>query len=300
MRVRLRPDDEHVGDRRIGDPHLGAGEDDSRPATFWARVRMLPGSEPASGSVRPKQPTHSPVASLGRYFLRCSSDAVGVDRVHHEARLDRHRRAVAAVDALDRAGDQAVADVAEAGAAIFVRDGRAEQAELAHLAHDLAVETLVEIGRGHARLQLLLRIAFGRVADEPLLVGQLVIEIERIRPVERQDGRLAHVRCAPLSSEVAGALTACGAARHPRRQSFLATFAPPLPPKLCFSVSPTLMCRLRSRNSSMMIDGLGAVGEEQQAVALAVVLNALSTSSVIEVFAARAIFDERGPSRRRR
>ncbi len=29
---------------------------------------MLPGSEPWSGSVRPKQPIHSPLASLGRYF----------------------------------------------------------------------------------------------------------------------------------------------------------------------------------------------------------------------------------------
>ena len=71
-----------------------------------------------------------------------------------------------------------------------MRDGRAEQAELAHLAHDLAVEPLVEIGGGHARLQLLLRIALGRVADEPLLVGQLVIEVERVLPVERQELRL--------------------------------------------------------------------------------------------------------------
>ena len=76
-----------------------------------------------------------------------------------------------------------------------MRDGRAEQAELAHLAQDLAVEMLVEIGGGDARLQLLLRIALGRVADEPLLVGQLMVEIERIRPVERKDGRLAHVKC---------------------------------------------------------------------------------------------------------
>ena len=74
-----------------------------------------------------------------------------------------------------------------------MRDGRAEQAELAHLAHDLAVEILVEIGLGDARLQLLLRIGFRRVADHALLVGELVVEVERIGPVERQDGRLAHV-----------------------------------------------------------------------------------------------------------
>ena len=34
---------------------------------------MLPGSEPWSGSVRPKQPIHSPLASFGRYFRFCSS-----------------------------------------------------------------------------------------------------------------------------------------------------------------------------------------------------------------------------------
>jgi hypothetical protein len=38
-----------------------------------ARVIMLPGSEPWLGSVRPKQPIHSPVASLGRYFCFCAS-----------------------------------------------------------------------------------------------------------------------------------------------------------------------------------------------------------------------------------
>ncbi len=38
-----------------------------------ARVIMLPGSEPWFGSVRPKQPIHSPVASLGRYFCLSAS-----------------------------------------------------------------------------------------------------------------------------------------------------------------------------------------------------------------------------------
>ena len=34
---------------------------------------MLAGSEPGFGSVRPKQPIHSPVASFGRYFCFCAS-----------------------------------------------------------------------------------------------------------------------------------------------------------------------------------------------------------------------------------
>ena len=36
------------------------------PLTGFARVRIAPGSEPASGSVRPKQPMSSPEASFGR------------------------------------------------------------------------------------------------------------------------------------------------------------------------------------------------------------------------------------------
>jgi hypothetical protein len=43
------------------------------PATFSARVTIEPGSEPKSGSVRPKQPISSAVASLGRYFFFCAS-----------------------------------------------------------------------------------------------------------------------------------------------------------------------------------------------------------------------------------
>jgi len=78
-----------------------------------------------------------------------------------------------------------------------VRDGRAEQAQLAEFAHDLAVEPFVEIGRRHPREQLLLREAFGGIAHEAFLVAQLVIEVERVGPVERKDGRLAHGVAAP-------------------------------------------------------------------------------------------------------
>ena len=43
------------------------------PSAGTARVFIPPGSEPWSGSVSPKQPTHSPVASRGRNFSRCAS-----------------------------------------------------------------------------------------------------------------------------------------------------------------------------------------------------------------------------------
>jgi len=40
-----------------------------------AVVRMEAASEPAPGSVRPMQPIHSPLASLGMYFFFCSGVA---------------------------------------------------------------------------------------------------------------------------------------------------------------------------------------------------------------------------------
>src|SRR5690606_42072915 len=43
------------------------------PSAF-ATVRIEDGSEPASGSVRPKQPISSPRARAGRYFAFCSSE----------------------------------------------------------------------------------------------------------------------------------------------------------------------------------------------------------------------------------
>ena len=291
MRVRLRPDDEHVGDRRIGDPHLGAGEHVAalhllRPRAHAARVRTgvwLGQAEAADPFAR---------GEPGQVLLALLLRAVGVDRVHHEARLDRHGRAVAAVDALDRAGDQAVADVAEAGAAIFRRDGRAEQAELAHLGEDLAVEPLIEIGRGDARLQLLLRIALGRVADEALLVGQLMIEVERIRPVERQDCRLGH-EFSPGMWKSRGSLAGALALRQ---SGHLPVPVAPRP-KLRFSVSMKDLWMLRSRSSANLGSGLVRFGRNSTRCAVALGVEDIVGIEADRRARIRAILDERGPVR---
>ena len=44
------------------------------PGTFLATVRIDAGSDPPSGSVRPKQPMIRPAAMPGRYLRRCSSE----------------------------------------------------------------------------------------------------------------------------------------------------------------------------------------------------------------------------------
>ena len=43
------------------------------PSTARAREFMLPGSEPESGSVSPKQPMASPFASRGSHICFCAS-----------------------------------------------------------------------------------------------------------------------------------------------------------------------------------------------------------------------------------
>ena len=60
----------------------------------------------------------------------------------------------------------------------------AEEAHLAHLVHDVAVEALVAEGGFHPRHQLVLGEIPRRVADHAFLVGQLAFEVERVFPVE--------------------------------------------------------------------------------------------------------------------
>src|SRR3546814_17104995 len=91
---------------------------------------------------------------------------MGVYWVHDQGGLDAHRRAVAAVDALDLARDQAVGDVIDAGAAIAL-DRRAQDTEFAAFVHDFPVEPLVAVGLQERPTHLLLPILPRKVPDQP-------------------------------------------------------------------------------------------------------------------------------------
>ena len=112
---------------------------------------MPPGSEPASGSVSPKQPIHSPGRELRQVFSPLAFVAVGPDRIHDERRLHAHHRAIAGIDALHLARDQPVGDIGGAGAAVVLRQRQPEQPERAHLAKNLGVGLLFAIGLDDAR-----------------------------------------------------------------------------------------------------------------------------------------------------
>ena len=72
----------------------------------------------------------------------------------------------------------------DAGAAVLGRNGRAEQADLPHLLHDFLVEPLMAIGHEDARHQLVLGVSARGVANETLLLGQLLVQKERVVPYE--------------------------------------------------------------------------------------------------------------------
>ncbi|MGY3661463.1 hypothetical protein ACVJ19_008126 [Bradyrhizobium sp. USDA 376] len=189
MRGRLGPDHEHVGDRRVRDPHLAAGE--------AIAVRDLLGAGLHAGwvgaGVRLGQAEAAdPLAAgeLGQVLLALVLVAIGVDRIHHQRGLHRVHRAVAGIDPLDLARDEAIGDVARVGAAIFLRQRDADQAELTHLVEDLAVGLLFQIGLGDAGQQLVLGIGAGGVAHHTLVFGELLVEQERIVPLERSRSRL--------------------------------------------------------------------------------------------------------------
>src|SRR3546814_4750579 len=92
--VVLAPDDEDVGHRRVGDPHLGALQAIAAVDLAGAgRHAAGVGAEVGLGEAETADPFAG--RQLRQVLLALRLAAVGVDRVHDEARLHRHRRAIA-------------------------------------------------------------------------------------------------------------------------------------------------------------------------------------------------------------
>jgi hypothetical protein len=121
---------------------------------------------------------------LGQVLALLRLGAELVDRHHHQRALHAHHRAIARIDALDLARDQAVADVVQAGAAVGLRDRGPEQAERTHLAKDARFGLLVAKRLEHARQQAALTVFARGVAHLAFVIAELRIEQQRIFPIE--------------------------------------------------------------------------------------------------------------------
>jgi len=131
---------------------------------------------------------------LGQIFLFLRLGAEFEDRHHDQRGLHAHHRAVAGVDPLNLAGDQAVGHVVQARTAVLLRNRRAEQAEFAHLAEDRHVGRAIAKRFGDPRQQLVLTVSLGGFAHHALVVAELGLQQERVLPIECRVGHAGSPR----------------------------------------------------------------------------------------------------------
>ena len=183
MRFGFGPNDEHIRDRRVRDPHF-------RAVQHITARRFLGGGLHAArirAGIRLGQTETADQGAggkAGEVFALLRLGAIGVDGIHHERGLHRHHRAVARIDPLDLAGDKAIGDIARAKAAEFLGYVHTQKPSLAHLAEDRGIGFLVTVGGDDARLELVLRESLGRIAQHPFVFGQLVLKAQGVGPVE--------------------------------------------------------------------------------------------------------------------
>ena len=131
------------------------------PSSSAARVRTLPASDPASGSVRPKAPSFAPEHRSGRSASFCSCEpkrwigCVPSDVWAHIVMATLESTRVSSSTA------SAYCSVVPPAAADLLGERDAHPPELAHLGHDLVGEALLPVellGRGRDLLH-------GEVAD---------------------------------------------------------------------------------------------------------------------------------------
>ena len=210
MRLGPDPDDEDVRQRRVRDPHLSAVEDIA--VCGLLRGGFHPRGVGAGIGFGQAEATDEPAfGEAGEVAALLRLGPVGVKRIHHEARLHRHHRAVAGIDPLDLARNEAVGHVARAETAVFFGDGRAEKARLAHLGEDVGVGRLSAVGLGHAGGEAVFGKGAGGIAQEALVLGEEVVEAERIGPVEGPE--VGPMACGPGGVDGGGLVHGGGSLR---------------------------------------------------------------------------------------
>ncbi len=121
---------------------------------------------------------------LGQILLLLLFTAKFVDRHHHQRGLHTHHRTVTGINALDFTGDKTVADIVQAASAVLGRNGCTQQAQLAHFAEDFHVGLLVTERVQHPRHEFVLAVLACTVTHHALFFSQLLIQQQRIFPVE--------------------------------------------------------------------------------------------------------------------
>ena len=145
-----------------------------------AVVSIAATSDPAAGSVRPKQPELLALRHRRQVALLLLLGAELEQRQRVQADVHRDQRAECRLAALDLLADQRLGDVVEPGAAVLGRDHRPQQAQLGHPLDDAHVEVVVDVVLLRDRQDATIDELAHGLLDRALLVGQ--IEIHRGAP----------------------------------------------------------------------------------------------------------------------
>ncbi len=183
MRCRLGPDHKHIGNRRVGNPHLGTADAITAINLVGARfhasrigTRIRFGQTETANQLARNQ--------TRQIFLALLIRTVGVNRIHHERRLHTHHGAVARIDTLNFARHQTIRNIASIGCAIFFRQRYAKKTSLPHQTKQIGISRFIKISFFNARQENIARKSLRRIADHALIFGQLLIEQKRIFPVK--------------------------------------------------------------------------------------------------------------------
>ena len=149
-----------------------------------AVVRIEPGSEPASGSVSPKQPIASPRAIRGSHSCFCSS--LPYFQIEYMASEPCTLTSERSPESTASTSAQAMRILAgQRAGAVVALQMHAEQAQLAELQREIAgrqragLEPLGDVGS-----QLLVGEAAHGVAQQLVLAGQGIVQVEQIQAVQ--------------------------------------------------------------------------------------------------------------------
>ena len=161
--IGLREDERVVGDAGVGDPVLLAVEDVG--VALAAGVREHPGDVRAGGGLGEPEAGELVAARLrGEVALLLLLVGVAEKRQRVEADVDRDERPEGRLAALDLLADERLGNEVEPGAAVFLRDDDAEQAELGHARDRLHVEVVVDVVLDRVRKHALVHeLADGRL-----------------------------------------------------------------------------------------------------------------------------------------
>ena len=145
-----------------------------------ARVRIEPGSEPASGSVRPKQPIASPAAIRGSHSCFCSSEPQRQIANIASEPCTETRRADPRVARLELHAGEAVGGCRGAGAAVAL-EVHAEDVQRAEFESPARAGTVARLEPvADVRGDLVGDEGAHRVTDVALLVGEHPIDREEV------------------------------------------------------------------------------------------------------------------------